>query len=122
LTDSQGYSIDMTVIIAGGHGAASTHAAEHETSGETRIWSHEAAAEQDSVAALAEALISFEAEAQGQEVGSIVLVDDSDAALAAALVGTKLPVDVFAVAAAREAPSANGRLIAQLTAAYTAPA
>jgi hypothetical protein len=37
-------------------------------------------------------------------------------------VGTKLPVDVFAVAAAREAASANGQLISQLADAYTPPA
>jgi hypothetical protein len=121
LTDSQGYSTEMTVFIVGNRVAASTLAGEGETATAARIWSHEAATAENSVARLAGALVDFEAEALGQEIDSIVLADDSDAALAAALVGTKLPVDVFAVAEARETASANSRLIAQLTAAYTAP-
>ena len=53
----------------------------------------------------------------------MVLADDSDAALAAALVATKLLIDVVATAGrARARSSANGRLIAQLAEAYTRPA
>jgi len=109
----------MTLIIAGAPGAGSTLAEGLETGTNAAVWTHEPGAGDDSVAALAGALVAFEGEATGQQVDSILLADDSDAALAAALVGTKLPVEVFAVASAREAPSANGRLIAQLAAAYT---
>jgi hypothetical protein len=112
----------MTMIIAGAPDAASTLAEGGETAANAAIWTHDPDGGESSVAQLAGALVAFEAEAAGQQVDAIVLADDSDAALAAALVGTKLPVDVFAVASAREAPSANGRLIAQLAAAYTPPA
>jgi hypothetical protein len=122
LTASQGYSIEMTVIIAGDRMAATTLAGGDETAAEATVWTHEPTAGRGSVGALAEALIGFEAAVSGQQVDSIVLADDSDAALAAALVGTKLPVEVFAAAQARETASVNGRLIAQLAAAYTAPA
>ena len=112
----------MTTIIAGTPDATSTLAQGGETGTNAAIWSHETDGGEDSVAPLAGALVAFEAEAAGQQIDAIVLADDSDAALAAALVGTKLPVDVVAVAAAREAPNANGRLIAQLAGAYTPPA
>ncbi len=110
----------MTVIIAGHPDRARTLAATPETPANLVIWGFDPGGGADSVAGLAEALLRFEGEVAGQQpVDAIVLADDSDAALAAALVGTKLPVDVYAVAEAREAPSANGRLIAQLAAAYT---
>ena len=112
----------MTMIIVGAPDAASTLAEGRETAANTAIWSHGPAGGEKSVASLAEALAAFEAEAAGQQVDAIVLADASDAALAAALVGTKLPVEVLAVAAAREAPGTNGRLIAQLAATYTPPA
>ena len=112
----------MTMIIAGAPVAARTLAEGGETDADTEIWAPETADAADSVAGLAAALVAFEAEVSGREVESIVLADDSDTALAAALIGTKLPVDVFAAAAARDAPSDNGRLIAQLAAAYTPPA
>jgi hypothetical protein len=112
----------MTTIIAGAPEAASTLAEGRQTGTDTAIWSHGPGEGDGSVAALAGALVAFQADAAGQQIDAIVLADDSDAALAAALVGTKLPVDVSAVAAAREASSANGRLIAQLAAAYTPPA
>jgi len=114
--------IEVKLIVAGNHATASTLAEGAETAAGARIWSHQATDEPDSVASLAQALIGFEAEATGQQVDSIVLADDSDAALAAALVGTKLPVAVLAAPAARDGTSVNSRLIAQLTAAYTAPA
>jgi hypothetical protein len=109
----------MTMIIAGAPDAASTLADGLETPASASVWSFDPTGRADSVASLAGALATFEAEAAGQQIDAIVLADDSDAALAAALVGTKLPVEVLAVASAREAPSANGRLIAQLAAAYT---
>jgi hypothetical protein len=115
-------SSNMTVIIAGTPRAAPTLAATLETAAETDVWAREPEPDADSVAGLAEALVACEAEMAGRQVDSIVLADDSDAALAAALVGTKLPVEVLAVAGAREARTPNGRLIAQLAAAYTPPA
>ena len=58
-----------------------------------------------------------------QETDSIVLADDSDAALAAALVAAKLLIPLSAADRPHGAPSsANGRLIAQLAGAYTRPA
>ena len=110
------------MIIAGAPDAVATLAEGGETGANAAVWSHDPDAGEGSVGALAGALVAFEAEAAGQQIDSIVLADDSDAALAAALVGTKLPVDVLAVADAREAPSTNGRLIAQLAATYTQPA
>jgi hypothetical protein len=112
----------VTTVIAGEHGNASTLAERVKTGANTVIWALDSTADRDSVGELAAAMIHFEAEASGQEIDSIVLADDSDAALAAALVGTKLPVDVLAVPDARGASSANGRVIAQLAAAYTHPA
>ena len=48
-----------------------------------------------------------------------MLADDSEQALAGALVGTKLLVPVFATARAADRGSANGRLIAELAETYT---
>ena len=90
-----------------------------------RIWPAEAAAtdlDPSSSAALARGLADFEAEVTGQEPALVLLADDSDAALAAALVATKLLIPVAAVAAASQPSTANGRLIAQLAEAYTRPA
>jgi hypothetical protein len=122
LTERTGYLSQMTVIVAAEHGAASALAARAETAAEATIWTHAAEAAEESVSGLAQAMLEFEAEASGRQFGTIVLADDSDAALAAALVGAKLAIEVLAADAAREAPSTNGRLIAQLAAAYTAPA
>jgi hypothetical protein len=112
----------MTMIIAGAPAGVHTLAEGRETDANTAIWAWEPVDAADTAAGLAAALVAFEAEVSGRQIESIVLADASDAALAAALIGTKLPVDVYAVAAAREAPSANGRLIGQLAAAYTPPA
>ena len=49
----------------------------------------------------------------------VVLADASDTALAGALVAAKLGIAVEAMPAASDAPTTNGRLIAQLAAAYT---
>jgi hypothetical protein len=87
-----------------------------------RIWPVEATAndvDPSSSAALASGLAGFEAEAAGQEPDLVLLADDSDAALAAALVATKLLIPLAAVAAASRPSTANGRLIAQLAEAYT---
>ena len=53
-------------------------------------------AERGSSAALAAAIVSFEAEFAARRPDSVVLADDSDAALAAALVATKLGIPVAA--------------------------
>ncbi len=111
----------MTMIIAGAPAGVHTLVEGRETDANIELWAPEPVDAADT-AGLAAALVAFEAEVAGRQVESIVLADDSDAALAAALIGTKLPVDVYAVAAAREAPSPNGRLIGQLAAAYTPPA
>lgn len=52
----------------------------------------------------------------------VVLADASDTALAAALVATKLGIPVIAEPSASETSATNGRLIAQLSGAYTHPA
>src|SRR5215213_6177107 len=112
----------MTLIIVGGTGEGLTLPGTPETAANVRRWSPEPGTPANSVAGFAAMLNAFEAEVDGVALDSIVLVDDSDAALAAALVGTKLPVDVAATVAARDAATVNGRLIAQLAGAYTAPA
>ena len=69
-----------------------------------------------STAPLAHALLALEAELSAIAPERVVCGDDSDAALAAALVAAKLELGVDATPAAREDRSANGRLIAQLAA------
>jgi hypothetical protein len=108
----------MSVIVVGDTDSASTLAS---GAGNGVAWSAGGAGEPGTVAALAEALVAFEAAAATGEVDAIVLADDSDASLAAALVGTKLPTRVSAVDDAMSAESVNGRLIAQLADAYTRP-
>ena len=112
----------MTVIIVGGTDTAPTRPPGLETAANVEIWTPAGAAEPGSVTGLAQALTGFEADTSGQQVESIVLADDSDAALAAALVGTKLLIPVLATDAARDGSTVNGRLIAQLAGAYTGPA
>jgi hypothetical protein len=75
--------------------------------------------EPGSSAGLAAAIESFGAEFEAQRPGAVVLTDASDRALAALLVATKLLITVEAVADARDAATPNGRVIAQLAAAYT---
>ena len=73
-----------------------------------------------SIEALARELIRLEARLEHERPESVVLADDSDMALAAALVATKLMIPVEATEAASSSESANGRLIAQLAGPYTA--
>lgn len=75
-----------------------------------------------SSAALAAALVAFEADAEANRPGCVLLCDDSEASLAAALVATKLLIPIEALAAACDPATANGRLLAQLTAGQPAPA
>ena len=75
----------------------------------------------ESPADLAAALLEAEREIDRLRPERVVLADDSDFALAAALVAAKLLVPVEAARPAIEAPSANGRLIAQLAGTYTPP-
>ena len=114
-----------TEIFAGERAAAAALARTADGPGKAAVWAPDPPPEPDppgSSAALARALASFEADALAQEPDSIVLADDSDAALAAALVAAKLLIRVSAADAARDPSSANGRLIAQLADAYTRPA
>jgi len=64
-------------------------------------------------------LTAFEERFEADRPEAVVLTDDSDAALAAALVALKLLISVEAAPGARDAPTANGRLIGQLAGTYT---
>lgn len=79
-------------------------------------------AEARATAFLAHALTGFEERFEADRPETVVLTDDSDAALAAALVALKLLIPVEAAPGARDAPTANGRLIDQLAGTYTPPA
>jgi hypothetical protein len=72
-----------------------------------------------STAEFAERLVSLEQHLTRARPEAVVLADDSDASLAAALVASKLLIPLEAMPAAIEAPSDNGRVIAQLASAYT---
>ena len=111
----------MSVIIVGAPAAAHALAEGPEAPENARIWAAPPAqaSEAPAVAELATALAALEADLHGQECEAIVLADDSEQALAGALVGTKLPVPVFATARAADRGSANGRLIAELAETYT---
>jgi hypothetical protein len=74
---------------------------------------------QVSTARLAELLVSYERSLEAERPAAVVLADASDASLAAALAASKLLIPLEAVPAAIEAPSDNGRVIAQLASAYT---
>jgi hypothetical protein len=74
---------------------------------------------EDDGSALPDALRALERRLLHERPERVVLADASDTALAAALVATKLGITVEALPAASEAPTSNGRLIAQLAAAYT---
>ena len=71
---------------------------------------------------LAARLIELEGTMSADPPTRVVLADDSDACLAAALVAAKLGISVVAHRAASEGSSVSSRLIAQLAATYTAPA
>ena len=75
-----------------------------------------------STAELADLLLAYEASLSEERPERVVLADDSDASLAAALVAAKLLIPLEAMPAASEAASDNGRVIAQLASAYTPPA
>ncbi len=115
----------MTQIFVGDPTITAELAVDGAGDDESRIWpalALETAPDPSSSAALAEALAGFEAEVAGQEPALVVLADDSEQALAAALVATKLLIPVAALPGARQPSSANGRLIAQLAGSYTRPA
>jgi hypothetical protein len=67
-----------------------------------------------SVAGLARLLVGFEEALSADPPEGVVLADDSDEALAAALVATKLLIPIHARPQASAPTSLNGRLIAQL--------
>ena len=115
----------MSTVVVGEPEAAQRLAATLLESEKPRIWAPQAPPADEpahSSGPLARSLVAFEADAMGQEPDLVVLADDSDAALAALLVATKLLIDVAADADARARSSANGRVIAQLAEAYTRPA
>jgi hypothetical protein len=70
-----------------------------------------------SIAELAGLLRSFEDELTRDQPERVVLADDSDRALAAALVAAKLLIPIEAKAGASGAASANARVISQLASA-----
>ncbi len=74
-----------------------------------------------SVQPLAAALVAFEQALQADRPELVLLADDSDAALAAALVATKLLIPVEAIEGAAAGSGVNARLISQLAATYTLP-
>ena len=74
---------------------------------------------EDSAAGLARHLVAYEAEFAAHRPARVTLGDASDAALAAALVATKMLIALEATPAARDASALNGRLIAQLVPTYT---
>ena len=80
---------------------------------ETRVVKASDAGE-PSVARMARHLVAFEAEFAIEPPAIVVLADASDVSLAAALVATKMLIEVEATAAATDATTLNGRLIAQL--------
>jgi hypothetical protein len=119
----------MTLLIVGEASTAEALArAENRPETPARVWSAERGGDAGprssdagprSSAPLARALVAFEAEVESARPDAIVLADDSDAALAAALVGAKLLIEVGATADATRPASSNGRLIAQLAGTYT---
>jgi hypothetical protein len=74
---------------------------------------------EDDGSAMPDALRALERRLLDERPDRVVLADASDAALAGVLVATKLGIPVEAMPAASQAPTTNGRLIAQLAAAYT---
>ena len=77
---------------------------------------------EDDGSALPDALRALERRMLDERPERVVLEDASEAALAAALVATKLGIPVEATTAASGASTVNGRVIAQLVASYTQPA
>ena len=112
-------SAALTLVVGARRAAERVAQALEAGDGDARIW---APAGEDapggSSQALAEALVGVEEAVEADPPTELVLADDSDAALAAALVATKLPIPVGAVAAATAGESPNARLIAQLAPTY----
>lgn len=81
-----------------------------------------ASAQEASSAGLAEALVALEARFDAERPERVVVTDDSDPALAAALVAAKLGIRLEATPDATGEPSDNARVIAQLAGTYTAGA
>jgi hypothetical protein len=74
----------------------------------------------DGPASLSEALIALEERLGSAGEAAVVLGDDSELSLAAALVAVKLPLLVAATASAADPGTTNGRLLAQLAEATLA--
>jgi hypothetical protein len=90
---------------------------------EARAWSAppERADADGSSTALAGLLVELERELERDRPATVVLADDSDAALAAALVATKLLIDVELADGVAGADSINARLVTQLATSYAEP-
>jgi hypothetical protein len=117
--------LNTTSIIVGDRSAAQSLLPTLTDPENSRIWAAPEVApdpEAPAVGALARALEELESLLRGQEFDLVLLADDSEQALAAALVATKLLIEVRASEQARNPETANGRVIGQLAAAYTEPA
>jgi hypothetical protein len=73
-----------------------------------------------SSAGLARSLVEFEVQMQSERPEVVEIADDSDAALAAAIVAAKLLIPVELSEGALGEESVNSRLISRLAATYTA--
>ncbi len=69
---------------------------------------------ESSISTLAAALIAAERSIEQQRPSRVVLADDSDAALAAAIAAVKFELPLLTWAGARDRSTSNGRLIEQL--------
>jgi hypothetical protein len=115
----------VTEIIVGERTTAEELAQTVDEAERPRIWAPEPPQEAEPAgtsAPLARALVSFEVDVLTRKPDRILLADDSDVALAAALVAAKELIPVYAAEAAIRPSTANGRLIAQLAGTYTRPA
>lgn len=73
-----------------------------------------AGAGEPATARLVAALVALEAEFEASRPESVVVTDDSETSLAAALVATKMLIPFEATADATGSASPNGRVLAQL--------
>lgn len=100
------------ILVVGEQPAADRVA---ETIASARAWAPAPAGDPDgSSAALARAMVELEAELERVPTDELLLADDSDAALAGALVALKMAVAVRAIDGACAGKGANARVIAQL--------
>jgi len=112
-------SAPLTLVVGARQAAERVAQALDAGGGDARIWAPAGEdAEDGSSQPLADALVGVEGAVEADRPAELVLADDSDAALAAALVAAKLLIPVGAVAEATRGGSVNARLIAQLAPTY----